>query len=285
MAGDPGAAEALALGNGEVSAVTILPLRAVDKRAESARSTWPGSIKTESMSSSTSGVVPSRSAIHLGLYALSAGGDIGMLALSLVGGYADNLEEDMDWASDWGMPDDAYSRLNSDWVTETVAKGYMDMLSGAILGPLQLLDLFFDEEPLDDGPAMAYKWYPGAKLAKAALMYGFQGVRLAIRLGHLHHALPRYIAKALYGRDSLVLIQIPKHLHKAYHRYVDDAFKAAIMPTMRQGTKKLAAWINGDRAKMAQVLRVLRKATKEFEDKHKISGLSRALSEAVTGTK
>ncbi len=56
-----------------------------------------------------------------------AAGDPGGLLTSMLEGmivqYAANLEADVDWATDWSAPDDAYSRLSNKWVTVAWMRG------------------------------------------------------------------------------------------------------------------------------------------------------------------
>jgi hypothetical protein len=75
---------------------------------------------------------------------------------SMLDQYAANMEDDFDWAMDWSQPDDAYSRLNSDWVAASFEDGMMGGFEDAALAMLD--DMTFGLWP-DGGqngqPAMA----------------------------------------------------------------------------------------------------------------------------------
>lgn len=46
--------------------------------------------------------------------------------------YAENMEDDLDWAIDWSRPDDDYSRLSSKWVGNALMDGMTRGATGAL---------------------------------------------------------------------------------------------------------------------------------------------------------
>jgi hypothetical protein len=54
---------------------------------------------------------------------------------NLASEYAENLEWDVNWASDWSLSDDEYTRLDSSWVTENLISTGISLVPGASFDP------------------------------------------------------------------------------------------------------------------------------------------------------
>ncbi len=216
-----------------------------------------------------------------GEYAINLGIGLAEMGSELIGIYSDNLSNDVDWATDWSQPDDAHSRLDNSWVSEVMNRNVNRMANDQ----LGLLGMFMPDGGGDDAgegdeTVMAGR-YPGTSMAKRVLKIGRKAARTAL---HLHHSLPRYIAKAM-GKNSKILIHVPDHLHYKYHSAVDNAIRAVGAPGKHKRTEALHRWINEypdlAQARAASLVKSLRKATAQFSRDHKLSGLSEALEEAI----
>jgi uncharacterized protein RhaS with RHS repeats len=69
---------------------------------------------------------PLRDTDPLGLFTAGAGDLITGVLESLVTDYALNLEWDVGWATDWGLPDDDHSRLDNHWMFFSIGWGLYD---------------------------------------------------------------------------------------------------------------------------------------------------------------
>lgn len=74
--------------------------------------------------------------------------------------YASNLEWDVDWATDWSMPDDWYSRLDSKWVVLAIGRGVKNAFD---------IDIPFTDEKIN--PLDVFASAAGAGRAKAGKAY------------------------------------------------------------------------------------------------------------------
>jgi hypothetical protein len=62
----------------------------------------------------------------------------GQIAYGLVSGYADRMDYDADWASDWAAPDDAHSRLDSSWIDDVYAAANINGTVNDFANPLSV---------------------------------------------------------------------------------------------------------------------------------------------------
>src|SRR5690606_38224608 len=119
--------------------------------------------------------------LFMGGYAIDAGMTLGQMAWEVTGTYSDNMEDDLNWALDWGVPEDACSRLDTRWVGEVLARNINEARRGALLGPLA---------DLQDAYALIFAGKVGSFERMARMGLSVSG-RVFRRMGHLHHALPR----------------------------------------------------------------------------------------------
>jgi hypothetical protein len=97
--------------------------------------------------------------------------------------YAQNLEDDIDWAMDWSQPDDWNSRMSSKWVYESfeegMSGGFRDGINEAIS------NMTFGLWPTDDGPAMAGVGNAVAGAARSTIRFTAANARSVARAAKL----------------------------------------------------------------------------------------------------
>jgi hypothetical protein len=196
----------------------------------------------------------------------------GQVAYRLGKGYAENMDFDAEWASDWTLPDDMHSRMSNAWIDDI----YTDA------------DIDFE---VNSFPAYAFAGKGGTVVN--LVHNGIKITRKASRF--LHHVLPKYLGRIL-GQSSKVLAAIPRALHQPYHNYVSRGMHEAEdlmvgtmrFPHMNAPIRVREAWINEcrragifDSVMRDRIVGNLRRLTSEFSITNHLGGLVEALDDVL----
>jgi hypothetical protein len=189
---------------------------------------------------------------------IDAGSKVGLFVHDLVSQYNENLEFAIEWALD--------PTMDGDWLTTSVTPDW------SLLAP-DHHDLRGDIEEMYMG---------GAAGSTTRVLLRVAGK--AVRKGHWHHIIPRYLSK--YTGSSEVLVRIPKKLHHAYHKQLDHALRKYNAPHMRAPASKWKRWVKkdlGGKTELAEkIIRdVLKTETRKFARKHNITGLVKTLEKEL----
>jgi hypothetical protein len=189
--------------------------------------------------------------------------------------YARNMEGDLDWAMDWSMPDDMYSRASSNqWIDDSWTAGFM----GGLEAGLQ-----------DLASSMTYGLYPGSEETGPAMARMFRAgdtfktvyrAGRAITAGDRHHALPSFLAK-FFTASKVIGARLPHGLHQKYHSELNAFLQAGGLPphNNKEAWKKLMGGQKGQYFRQVARMR-LRQFTARFEMENGLSGLLDAVDSA-----
>jgi hypothetical protein len=197
---------------------------------------------------------------------------------AVVDEYGANLEHDLDWASDWGQQDDWHSRGDNSWIGDVFYDGLVGGVTDALLDAVDPIGIrnWFSAGIIDTTITVTRTIF---RTTRAGLR--------AIKVGHLHHAWPRYLAR-ITGTCSVVGTKLGR-LHIPFHNYASGRMKSILgCPAMRAPASQWTEWIRRQRRLGKTDLQIfkelrsaLKTATKEFESKHGLTGLVDVVREAV----
>jgi hypothetical protein len=131
---------------------------------------------------------------------------------SLVGEYSSRLEWDAESASDWALPDDAYSRTDSKWVIAAIGRGLKDAFD---------VDIPFTDISVNPLDSLASSSIRGS----------------ARRVGNVHGRVPRHTHTIRDGQWAVYVFQHPNY-RDPFIRFNQAAIRDTINITP-QGNSKL----------------------------------------------